>query len=295
MLKLGYNLKKKYDWEILPNDYSETNYNGKIVVKIHAKLWEKIQNIKKYQKKGYDSLILIDGDRRTGKSTLGKTIAYLINPDLTINNFVAGIEEAPEKISSSKYDDVLFFDEGSLIANSKDAMRKKNVQLEKIIDVVGVKRLVLIFCMPSFFKISNPIAVQHSRFLLHVYTGKKLERGRFMYFGTKKKRLLYSVGKKNFNSYKKPKSNWIGNFTDFKLPFEKEYDKLKKESLNEALGIDDKKNKPLTELDYRRHFICSFKKNNPEVTDKMIAKGFGISARAFYRHMAKFRAMKSEI
>ena len=294
MITLGYDNREKYNWKILPNDYSETHYNNKLVIKFHEKLWEKVKNIIKYKKKGYDTIINIDGHRRTGKSTLGKTIAYLLNPYLTIDNFISGLEEAPMKIAKAKEDDVLFFDEGSLVANSKDGMTKLNKQLEKIIDVVGVKKLTIIFCMPSFFKISQSISVQHSRFLLHVYTGKKLERGKFMYFGTKKKRLLYEIGKKNFGSYKKPRSNWTGKFVDFHLPFEEDYIKLKRESLAEALGVGSKKDKPKTEIEFKREFIVNFKKNAPEVTDKLISKGFGISTREFYRRMATHRAMSAE-
>jgi len=153
---------------------------------------------------------------------------------------------------------------------------------------------VLIFCMPSFFSISKNIAVEHSRFLLHVYTGKKLERGKFCYFGTKKKRLLYAIGKKNFGSYKKPKADWNGKFVDFKLPFEEDYEKLKAESLDEALGLSPGKAKPKTEVEYKREFIAKFKKNNPEMTDKMIAKGFGISTREYYRRMAAYRGVRAE-
>jgi len=293
LIKLGYSKGETYGWKLLPADYEGEEYNGFQVVTIHEKLWEKVKNIKKYQKKGWDSVVLIDGPRRGGKSTLGKQVAYLINPEGTIDNFVAGLEEAPEKISKAKFDDYLFFDEGSLVANSKQAMSKKNVQLEQIIDVCGVKRLVLIFCMPSFFSISKSIAVEHSRFLLHVYTGKKLERGKFTYFGTKKKRLLYSLGKKNFGSYKKPKADWNGKFVDFTLPFEEDYIKLKAASLQEALGNSKETEKPKKEIDYKREFVARFKENNPDVTDKDIAKGFGISRSEYYRRRAAWRAAKT--
>ena len=286
MLTLGYDNREKYNWIIISNDYSKTHYNRKLVVRIHAKLWEKVKNIMKYQKKGYDTLLLIDGARRTGKSTLGKTIAYLINPNGTINNFVAGLEEAPDKIDKAKEEDYLFFDEGSLVASSKDGMTKLNKQLEKIIDVIGIKKLVLIFCMPTFFGISRAISVDHSRFLLHVYTGKKLERGKFAYFSTKKKKLLYIIGKKNFGSYAKPRRSWLGKFDDFKLPFEDDYEKLKAQSLKEALGTnkESKKNKkPKTRSDYLTEFIGKFKDNCPEIKAELIWKGFGTSKTEYYR------------
>lgn len=292
IITLGYDSREKYNWKVLPNDYPETHHNKKLIVKYHAKLWEKVKNIMKYQKKGYDTILNIDGHRRCGKSTLAKSTAYLLNPNLTIHNFVAGIEESAEKIANAKDEDVLIFDEGSLVANSKEGMKKLNIQLEKIVDVIGVKKLILIFCMPSFFGVSRPIAVTHSRFLIHVYTDKRMNRGYFKYWGTKSKRLLYQIGKKNFGSYTKPQHDWNGKFKDFQLPFEEEYNKLKMNSMKEALGIGKKKEKPKTERDYKREFIAKFRENNPEITNKQVAMGFGISESEYYRRMRENKAMK---
>lgn len=286
MIKLGYAPKEKFKWKVLQKDceeYNRESLNGKFIITINELLWGKVKNIMYLRRKGYDALILIDGKKRTGKSTMGKTVAYLLNPSLTINNYVAGLEEAPEKIDNAKEEDSLIFDEGSLVASSKDGMKKKNKQLEKIIDVVGQKRLTLIFCMPEFFKISKTIAVNHSLFLIHVYTDSKLNRGRFAYFGTNRKKLLYEIGKKNYGSYSKPKSNFTGKFVDFHVPFEEEYLKLKKESLKEALNPDYKKPQPPTENEIRTQLLIQFRENAPEVTIKELAKGFGVSERSIYR------------
>ena len=98
----------------------------------------------------------------------------------------------------------------------------------KIFDIIGQRKLTLIFCMPTFFNLDRQIAVDHSLFLLHVYLGNNLERGFFAYFSNKSKRMLYELGKKEFHSYKKPSANWTGRFNDFHLPFEGDYFKLKK-------------------------------------------------------------------
>ncbi len=291
LIKLGYNPKKKFNWEELPDDYEEKEYNGKFVVKFHQLLWEKVKNIMKIKEKGWDSLIMVDGMRRAGKSTVGKSIAYLLDPDLSIDNYVAGLEEAPQKIDDAKEGSVLIFDEGSLVASSKDGMTKKNKQLLKVIDVVGQKKLTLVFCMPSFFEISRSIAVSHSLFLVHVYTGENLQRGFFAYFGTKKKKLLYEIGKKHHNSYKKPKAEFTGKFDDFILPFEEEYLKLKRASLQEAIDPNASKNGkgiPLTESDYKTQFMMNFRKNNPDITVKNIQLGFGVSDTEFYRRKKNF-------
>lgn len=283
LIKLGYDKSQKFNWKILPQNCSKKFFNKKQVVIVHERLWEKVKNIMILRRKGFDALILIDGKKRTGKSTLAKTVAYLLNPDLTINNYVAGLEEAPDKIDLSKDEDSLIFDEGSLVANSKDALVKKNKQLEKIIDVVGQKKLTLIFCMPEFFKISRSIALTHSLFLLHVYTDEQLNRGRFAYFGTKKKKVLYEIGKRNFGSYARPKADWTGSFVDFHVDFDKEYLQLKKESLKEALNPDCKKPKIPTESEIITKLIIQFRANAPEITIKSLAKGFGISNNSIYR------------
>jgi hypothetical protein len=281
-VKLGYDPKEKYFWKELSKDYNLEDYNEKKVIVINKLLWDKVMNIIKLRRKGYDALIMVDGKRRTGKSTLAKTIAYLLNPNITINNYVAGLEEAPDKIDKVADEDVLIFDEGSLVASSRDIMAKKNKQLLKIIDVCGQKKLTLIFCMPSFFEISKPIAITHSIFLIHVYTDDQLNRGRFAYFGTKKKNLLYIIGKKNHGSYSRPKSDFTGMFYDFHLPFEDEYLKLKKESLREALGLKEKEKAP-TESEILTKLLIKFKQNAPEIPNRVIANVCGLSLKELYR------------
>jgi len=59
-------------------------------------------------------------------------------------------------------------------------------------------------------------------------------------FSQKKKNKLYELGKKNYNSYAKPKSSWNGSFVDFN-PFGKKYHDIKKKSLQEALHPENNK------------------------------------------------------
>ncbi len=283
MLKLGYDPKEKFNWRNLGLDYEGTHYNNYKVVKFHKELWSKIKNIITIREKGFDAIIMIDGNRRTGKSTLAKAIAYLLDPNITINNYVSGMDEAPKKLEDAKDGSSLIFDEGSLVAGSKDVLSKQNKQLEKIIDVIGVKRLCLIFCMPTFFDMSKPIAIQHSLFLIHVKTDAMKNRGFFYYFGEKKKKLLYLIGKKNFNSYARPRYDFDGKFSDFLLDFEDEYMELKKESRDQTFNPNKKKGKVLTESDYKTQFLVKFKENNPNITDEQLWKGFGMSNSEYYR------------
>jgi len=267
LITLGY-IPKKKEWIELEK-YKEKEYNGYLVLRIDRMLLEKLRNIKKLQKNLFDAHILIDGKRRTGKSTLAKTIAYFFTPTLSIKNFISGLSDAQNVIEQVKDESAIIFDEGSLTFGSLDARKKANRQLLKLIDVIGVKRLVCIYCMPTFFDLNKAIAVSHSLFLLHVYTSN--------YFGTRKKRMLYAIGKKNYNSYLKPRSDFIGRFPDFQTKFEDEYMRLKKKSRAEVLGGE------YIELskEERRKFIKEALERIPNLDKKIsniqLGKLFGVS------------------
>jgi len=207
-------------------------------ISIDGYLQRKLDNIKKIIQRNWDCVILIDGEERSGKSTLGKTIACYLDSNFSVKNISNSIEETKKKIAELPDKNVLLVDEGSLVFSSKDAMLKAQKELLKILDVVGQKNMVLIIVLPSIFDLIKQIAIRRSRFLLHVYADKDMNRGRFLYFGKKKKAKLYELGKKNFGSYKKPKSDFRGRFVKFN-PFGKEYDSLKRETLLNTLHKSD--------------------------------------------------------
>jgi len=295
LIKLGFEPKQKYKWKELPINFPDENYNEKIVVTFHKKLWGLVKVIIDMKKKGWDNIFNIDGRRRAGKSTLGFTIAYLLNPNLTINNFVSGLEEAPEKIDKAKDGDVLLFDEGSLVVGSKDAMSKQSKQLHKIIDVIGQKRLTLIFVMPSFLNISRQIIYDHSMFLIKVGVSKTtLQRGKFKVYKNKQMKQLYTLGKKDPRLMNKVKANFNGKFVDFHLPFEKDYFKLKRASMQEAIDPTTKKKEatisPLIISKIKTELMINFKQNCPDVPDRIICNGFSISRNEYYRRKRGYQS-----
>ena len=284
MIKLGYTPQNKYKWKVLQNSFEEKEYNKKKVIKFNILLWGMLKVIVDMKAKGWDNIVLIDGRRRSGKSTLAMTIAYLLNPNISIDNYVSGLEESPRKIDKAKDEDVLIFDEGSLIAGSKDAMTKQSKQLHKIIDVIGQKRLTLLFCMPSFLSMSKNLVLDHSMFLIKVGVSKKtLERGRFKVYKNEKMKRLYLESKKDPKQRRRIAKSFNGRFEDFHLPFEEEYFKLKTRSMQEAINPESvKSEKPLTELEVRNKYMMSFKDNCPECSNLTIARGFGVSKVTFY-------------
>ena len=131
-------MKIKFDEN--KNEWIELPKYSKDGIYIDKKLFAKLKNIRMIQGKGYDCVFIIDGDRRTGKSILGMTCAWILSDEkVTLDNFALSSADASEKIKKLPDRSVLFLDEGSTIFSSKDAMKKEVKQLIKIMDVCGQK------------------------------------------------------------------------------------------------------------------------------------------------------------
>tara|TARA_R100001086_G_scaffold218332_1_gene135015 strand:+ start:2130 stop:3005 length:876 start_codon:yes stop_codon:yes gene_type:complete len=244
-------------------------------VYVDGKLMERLDYIEtRLLKKNWDVVIVVDGIEGSGKSTLAIQIGWLMSyGKLSIENMIIGLEDAPIKLEKGKSGDIFIMDEGSLSFSSKEVMKREQVELIKIFNVIRQKNLILIIVAPSFFDLNRYIAVHRSRCLIHVYTDKELNRGRFAYFNQKRKNILYSEGKKNYNSYAKPEANMFGTYTNWN-PLGDEYIKTKEKSLFEAFNTTKKK--VLTEKDIIMKLAKRFEKQLPEITKKDLALGLGI-------------------
>lgn len=209
-------------------------------VSIDGYLKNKLDNIKIILEKNWDALIIIDGKERSGKSTLGLTTATYLYPSFNQNNIAVDSEDAVRKLEILPNKSVLMLDEGSMIFSSKDAMSKAQKKIIKILNVIGQKNMVFIIVLPSFFDLNRWIATDRARFLLHAYTDHALTRGRFSYFGTKKLKKLYELGKKNYGSYASPEADFIGRYVDFKPSWYEEYLKVKQATLISVLKGEEK-------------------------------------------------------
>ncbi len=279
MVKLEFN-KEKDEWEILPKG---TRNRG---IYLDGKLKEKLDNIRMIIEKNWDAVFMVDGVERIGKSTLGLTCAYyLTDAKLTINNVCIGATDAIDKLEKLPDKSLLLIDEGSLVFSSTDVMKKENKQLNKVLNVIGQKNMILIIISPSFFNLSKYISVERSRFLLHCYADKELNRGRFAYFSTNKKRALYEIGKKNFNSYRKPQSDFIGVFRDFN-PLGDEYLELKKKSLMEALREPERPISQKIKVSWRRELVKRNLESEEKIKTIQLANLFGVSKKTIHADMA---------
>lgn len=289
------NLKKKW-WDIVEDiypkyyeDYKDIRVNGYKIIKLNEDLWEKCGNIRKIQAKGYDANFPIGGVKRGGKSTLAKTLLYIFNPDATIDNFASGMQDLIEKIDKAKDGDCLIVDEAVLTFNSREGNAKANIQLAKVIDVMGIKRLILILCIPNFFDLSRAMAIYNSLFLIIVKPDENLDRGNFYYYGKRKKAKIYEIGKRNFGRFNVP-PDFNGHFTDFHTDFEEAYDRLKKKSLDESLHGAKKQmlNQEQTKIIMQK-VLENYDLVKDEVSTQHIALLFGVNRRTIQTHLRQIR------
>jgi hypothetical protein len=266
----------KYDQ--LSNEWIQ--HEGTEGVFLDGYLKNKLDRIKLMLKKNWDCVFIITGMEGSGKSTLGFICGqYLSDMSLTINNIAEGSSDAIKKLEAMPNKSVLIVDEAELLFSSRETMKREQKQLTQIMMTIRQKNMVLILVCPSFFDLSKYIAVDRSRFVIRTYTDKKLNRGYFIYWGEKKKKKLYQLGKKNFGSYDKPKGDFHGKFFDYKLPFDDNYQELKKKSLREAFGGKLKEDKKielpreiLTEL------VKRIRSHVPTITSVTLGKVFDVES-----------------
>ena len=280
-------LNEKNEWEELPL-YSKEG------IHIDGFLKKKLDNVLLIQKKDWDIVFLIDGKEGSGKSTLSFICGwYLTKGKLTMKNICEGTIDAMRKLENLPSKSVLIIDEGSLMFSSKDAMNREQRNLIKILQVIRQKGMILIIVAPSIHDLAKYIVVARSRFLLHVYSDKNFNRGRFCYFGERKKKGLYFQGKKNYGSYKKPKANFVGSFTKFKLPFDKEYQLLKARSLREAFEYG-KEDGTIDAKKVQRELVYDIAQVLPIKINSELAKVAKISDKTLYNWIKKEEADRKE-
>jgi len=227
-------------------------------------LYDNLKQIPSFVRNDNAIIGLISGTNstRTGKSTMGIQIGYLIafllaggqmNPDGTIKKKpkvkpalelhfdIDTLQDAVEK--SEGLHKVFILDEASDAGGSRSAQTKKNKEWNNFIVRSAFKNYILILILPDFFALSNNYATAYSQFLVNVFrNGEK--RGYFSFFGPNKKEILYFKGKKIFGSqqrYRCVKPDFNGRFSRaFPSMTPNEYNDKKLEALNKLMTKEKK-------------------------------------------------------
>jgi len=159
-------------------------------------------------KKDRDKILIVDGREGSGKSSLAQQIAINLDPSFNMDKiaFTADQFMAMVKDPKRKKGDCIILDEAFLAANSRSAMSQINRAMVGLATEMRQLNLFIIICLPSFFDLDKYFALWRSDLLIHTYFDKKGNRGRFIMWGSSKKKNLYLLGKKfyNYSSVRSP-------------------------------------------------------------------------------------------
>ena len=210
----------------------------------------------------WDNLLMIDGDERAGKSTLGRQIGYYIyhnkykDDTERLNNFYncRNIFFDPEDVlnfAKETRGEVIIWDEAALGALSEDRFNEIQQTLIKLLMVCGKYGHFLIFIMPKMKRLSAYFVEDRAIGLIRIGVINNIIRGSFCGYGKRKTQRLYNYEKGRGG--KKPFADFRGSFRNYegtdKCPVDiKAYEKKKDQAIINLDFNTKKKNKSLVYL-----------------------------------------------
>lgn len=215
--------------------------HGDTIFGFHKLLYENLCHLKRANRNDWDFKILISGDgmTRTGKSTIAAQIAYILDPKVTLDNFLFRGDQLIKHSLNIGKNRAVVYDEAKEGLDSKKAMNSYSQTITDYFSECGWMNQYLIIVLPEFFDLNKTVALNQSICLINCYVNKDLQRGYFGFYNRKDKRYLFIKGKK-YNNYQCQSPTFLGTFTKY-FPFDPvEYEKRKKEN-QRALKNEEKK------------------------------------------------------
>ncbi len=223
-----------------------------------------------------DTVLLCEGAEGEGKTTLSIAIAYYV-AEKTGRKFdhkkvFFNVEDLVDFAKNTK-DQIIIWDEPALQALATDWATGVVKNITRLLMMARKNRHFFIFNIAKFYKFNEYIVVDRPMGLIHVYSRKNIESGRFIYIRKKNLEGLwrdYRFSKKR--NYKKYSSRIIrGTFPSILDPayknnvlshFDNEAYEEAKDKAIQSIGENKIANKFLRWFDQRNNLIKLYKKEN---------------------------------
>lgn len=210
---------------------------GKHNMYMDGYLKENLDVISKMIRLKWDGICYISGYEGDGKTWMGATICYYMDPTITLDRVAFTSEQFMDCCLSAKPFEAILFDESYHSFSTKAIWNQSSRDLISMLTMIRKKQLFIVIVAPTFFDIQKYIAIHRSRFMIHVYS-VGYERGFFEFYNRERKHQLYIKGKKDQNM-KAAHANFNGRYTKF-FPFDEEEYDIKKEDSIKALKKEQK-------------------------------------------------------
>ncbi|RLC97615.1 MAG: hypothetical protein DRI46_12715 [Chloroflexi bacterium] len=204
-------------------------------------LWDWMEHAKAAVAKKWDYVVLVDGVEGSGKSGLAMTLAYYLDPTLSVDNVVFTPEQFIKAVDNSRPGQAIVWDEFVLGGLSDDALKQIQTTIIKKLVTIRKKRLYIFLLIPYIFMLRPYFSVGRTRLLIHTYSPDGLKRGYFKLYSYDRKKDLFFKGKK-FYDYRVPctKRGEFGNAMSWPFLDWKEYEE-KKDEATESIQLNSEK------------------------------------------------------
>jgi len=235
-----------------------------------------------------DTVLLCEGSEGEGKTTFSVAIAYYVaektGRKFDVDRVFFDVEKMIE-FAQSKEKQIIIWDEPALQALSTDWASSAVKNLTRLLMMARKKQHFIIINMTKFYKFNEYVVVDRPMALIHVYSRRNIQSGRFMYIRKKFLEPLWRDYRfRKVRSYKKYCSKAIrGTFPDILNPKYKnnvlkefnlvEYEKKKDKAIME-IGKDVKKDK---KVEWRVERLIKLREKFPKMTQKEYAEILGVS------------------
>jgi len=239
-----------------------------------------------------DNVLPIDGDEGQGKTEFAVGTCYYVANKMgrkyDINNIFFDLDKGIEFAGKTK-EQIVHLDEGALGLLSNQWWSKNQKRFLQLVMIARKKKHFIVICIPKFYKLNQYIIEERAIGLIHVYSRKNLQKGRFCYYTKNAKERLYQDWKrKKYKNYKKYYS-FHGSFVKaMEKVFTQEqiddYEHKKDLAIMNITKTDKEKEKKITKRDIEVELYNKLRKKFPKIPLEEWKDPFGVSKRTLNRY-----------
>ena len=202
-----------------------------------------------------DALLIVEGGEGEGKTNTSIALAYYFKSKTKRDIHMFFKLQNLIEFAKSHEKKIIIWDEPAIDSLSTDWYKKANKDLMRLLMTARKKRHIFIFNLTRFYKFSEYIVVDRSICLIHMYSRREIETGRFAYIKRGSLEFLYNsyrFGKKRryrdlctirggFPEVLEKHFHKMGIYVEGKIATSlEEYDKFKDEAIL-SIGVGSKK------------------------------------------------------
>lgn len=248
-----------------------------------------------------DNIIIIDGDEGQGKTEFTCGTCYYIasktGRKYDVDNIFFDLDEGIEFASKNR-DQIIHFDEGALGMLSIHWWKANQQKFIQFVMMARKKRHFIAICIPKFYRLNQYILEERSIALIHVYSRKNIQKGRFVYFNKNAKERL-------FHDWKRTHTKKYNKFYTFHGSFVKTMEKIftkkqceiyerKKDEAIMSLSqkVANRKTERELSKEIKINLLKNLMKTNPQMKQKEIANVLGCETRTVRNYLKEIGSGK---